>query len=244
MKEVLRSLGLTDNEIEIYLYLLKNPRVGGSEIRKATGIANSRVYSCIDEMINKGFLNYEIVSSGRVFSSVNPEEIKEIARERMKKVEEILPQLKEMQKSQKAITNSTVYEGYAGFKNAFYRFIRECPTGETVRIIGFSNQAYKNEKLRFLLSDINKKSKEKKHKFKMILDNKYNVFFRDRKLEGISEIKFMNKGFQSPAAVDIFGDYVFIFIWDETPYAIVIQNKGVAEGFKHYFNFLWGISSK
>jgi hypothetical protein len=54
----------------------------------------------------------------------------------------------------------------------------------------------------------------------------------------------MNNNFKSPAAIDIFLDKVYIFLWDENPYAFMIQNKNIANGFKNYFQFLWSMAQK
>ena len=51
MKNELKLLGLTDNEINIYLNLMSRPKSTATSIRKATGIANSRVYSALDSLI-------------------------------------------------------------------------------------------------------------------------------------------------------------------------------------------------
>ncbi len=120
----------------------------------------------------------------------------------------------------------------------------ECPNNGALYIIGFSNQAYKNEKLAALLRDVNKISIKKRHKFKMILDNRENKFFEQRKQEKISEMRFMENGFKSPAAIDIFQDIVYILMWDEIPYAFKIRNKNIAECFKIYFDFLWKMAKK
>ena len=242
MIDELKFLGLTENEIKIYLSLLKNTRSSGSQIRRLTGIANSRVYSSLDNLINLGLVSFETTTKGKIFSSADPEVIQDIFKEHMEKIENIIPGLRKMQRKTKNETKSAIYEGFNGFKTALNRFANECPAGETIYILGFSNQAYKSEKLRYILSNANKISIKKKHKFKMILDNKENIFYKDRKLEGLSQIKFMNKGFRSPAAIDIFGESVYIFLWDENPHAFVIKNKNIAEGFKNYFNFLWEIA--
>lgn len=244
MNEELMLLGMTGNESKIYIDLLKHPSSSGNEIRKRTSIANSRVYSALDSLIEKGFVTFIVTSRGKSFSSVDPKVLTEIADERKKKLEEILPQLYHLQSKEREKTKSMIFEGFVGFKNAFYKMIKECPNGKTIDIIGFSNQAYKNEQLRLLLSNINTLSIKKKHKFRMILDSKENTFFKDRKLEGISSIRFMNKNFTSPAAIDVFDDKVYIFLWDEEPFAFMIQNKNIARGFKSYFNFLWKISER
>jgi sugar-specific transcriptional regulator TrmB len=242
MEEKLKLLGLTDNEIKVYIAILKECKCTGTKLRQKTGIANSRVYAALDTLLQKGIITYEKRQKGKIYSALEPEVIKEFMQERMKKIEEVIPYLKTLQQKEKETTETAVFEGFQGFKSALYKMVNECPKGGTIDILGFSNQAYKNEKLAALLRDVNKVSKVKKHKFRMILDNKKNEFFEQRKKEDLGQIRFMEKGFRSPAAIDIFQDYVFILLWEETPYAFVIRNKNIAEGFKIYFNFLWNMA--
>jgi len=244
MLEELKFLGLTDNEIKIYLFLLRNPASSGTQIRRETGVANSRVYASLDNLIKLGIVSFEINQKGKIYLAEDPRVIKDIFKKHVEKVEKVIPELRKMIGDNKSLTTSSMYKGFNGFKNAFYRSVEQSKKKETVLIIGFSNQAYKNEKLRYLLSDVNKKAAKKYNRFKMILDNKDNPFYKDRKFEGISEIRFMNKGFVSPAAINIFSDKVYFFLWDEEPYAFMIQNKNLALGFRNYFNFLWSISSR
>ncbi len=239
MIEKLKLLGLTENEIKVYLVILEAGAGTGTEIRRKTGIANSRVYAALDALLQKGVITYEKRPLGKIYSALEPEIIKQVMQERLKKIEEVIPFLKVIQKKEKRETETAVFEGFHGFKSALYKLVEECPVGETIDIIGFSNQAYKNEKLASLLRDVNKVSRKKNHKFRMILDNKNNRFFEQRKKESWGKIRFMEKGFKSPAAIDIFQDYVFILLWEETPYAFVIKNRNIADGFRVYFEFLW-----
>ena len=239
VNEELKELGLTNNEIEIYTTILKKGKSTATQIRKLTNIANSRVYAAIDTLILKGIIVYEKTPKGRIYSALNPEVLKDLMIEKMEKINEYIPILKDLQKKNEEETETAVYEGFKGFKTAMYNLAEECPVGEIVYIIGFSNQAYKNEKLAALLRDVNKISIRKKHKFKMILDNKGNKFYKERKEEKITKIKFMENGFKSPASIDIFKDTVYILMWDENPYAFKIKNKNIAEGFKIYFDFMW-----
>ena len=49
----------------------------------------------------------------------------------------------------------------------------------------------------------------------------------------------MPEGYVSPAAVDVFGDYVYTFLWEERPTVFMIKNKRIAESHKKYFEYLW-----
>ncbi len=242
MNERLKLMGLTDNEIKVYIAILKLGKCTGTEIRRKSNIANSRVYAALDSLLQKGMITYEKHQKGRIFSALEPDVIKDVMQERLTKIEEIIPYLKNIQIKEKKITETAVFEGFQGFKSALYKMVEDCPHGQTIDIIGFSNQAYKNEKLAALLRDVNKISKKKKHRFRMILDNRENKFFEQRQKESWGEIKFMERGFRSPAAIDIFQEYVFILLWEEKPYAFVIKNKNIADGFRVYFEFLWNLA--
>lgn len=239
MEEELKLLGLTDNEVKIYVSILKSGKCTGTEIRRKTGIANSRVYAALDTLLQKGVITYEKRQKGKIYSALEPDVLKEVMKERIQKIEKIIPDLKRIQQKEKQETEIAIFEGFQGFRSALHKLVESCPNGETIDIIGFSNQSYRNEKLAALLRDVNKISKKKNHKFRMILDNKENNFFEQRKKESWGEIKFMGRGFRSPAAIDIFQDHVFILLWEEIPYAFLIKNKNIADGFKAYFDFLW-----
>ena len=243
-ENILKSLGLTDNEVKVYLSVLQLGTCSGTEIRKHTQISNSQVYSALDTLITNGLITYEKRASGKKYTALDPSVIKKIIEKRNKAIEESIPYLKNLQNKTISSTETAIFEGLSGFKNAMINLAEECPRNEIIYIIGFSNQAYKNKQLADILRDVNKISKQKQHKFKMILDNPENKFFKQRSEEGISEIKFMRGGFKSPAAIDVFKDYTYILLWDEHPYAIRIKNKNIADGFKTYFDFLWETAKK
>lgn len=70
--KVLEELGLSKNEVKIYLFLLKQGESTTGPIIKETGIANSRVYESINSLINKGFIIYNVQKDGKHFSAVKP----------------------------------------------------------------------------------------------------------------------------------------------------------------------------
>jgi sugar-specific transcriptional regulator TrmB len=242
IEENLKSLGFTDNETKVYLALVRLGRSTATKIRQETGISNSQVYVAIDSLIKKGTIMYEKNPSGKTYSALNPEVLLELLEDRRRKIEECIPALKKISQKELKATDTAVFEGFQGFKAALFNIVNDCPNGETLYIIGFSNQAYKNEKLSALLKDVNRLSIRKKHKFKLILDNRENKFYKPRKEEKISNIRFMGRGFNSPAAIDIYRDTVCILMWGDTPYAFTIKNKSIADGFKTYFDFLWNMA--
>jgi len=95
------------------------------------------------------------------------------------------------------------------------------------------------------LTNMNTKSQEKKQKLKILMDGESKkTLGKDRKREKYSQVKYMPKGYISPAGIDIFGEYVYIFLWEKKPFVFMIKNKMIAESFKQYHKFLWQIAKE
>lgn len=245
MEKQLQELGLTKNESIIYLFLLKNNGITTGSIIKETGIANSRVYESLNSLISKGLVSYNVQKEGKHFLAESPSKFMEIEEQRNKKIKELIPNLEDLKKSQTQETTTAVYEGLEGFKTAFKKIIEDCPSGKEILVIGFSEPTEKKESLRLFLSNTNLKSQQKKQKLKLILDSSVKeTLGKDREKEKNTEVKYMPKGYISPSAIDIFEDYVYMFLWEEKPFVFMIKNRMIAESFKQYFKFLWNIAKK
>ena len=240
---ILKQLGLTENEITIYLFLLKHPDITTGKIIKETKIANSRVYDSLNSLILKGFVTYNLQKDGKHFQSSSPKIFLEKQDEIKNKIKDLIPQLDSLQTSKKDNTTLGIYEGFDGFKTAFKKIIEDCPKGETIYIIGFPEQLNKTEILQTFLTNQNLKSATKKQKLKIILEQSTRqTLGKNREKEKFTEVRYMQKGFISPIAMDIFQDYVYMFLWEEKPYVFMIRNKTIAQSFKHYHEFLWKIT--
>jgi len=245
MEEKLMNLGLSKNEAIIYLFLLKNSHITTGPIIKETGISNSRVYESLNSLISKGLVTYVVQKDGKYFDVSSPEKFIEKEEERRKMIEDLVPELKKLKTEKEFRTNTAVFEGFEGFKTAFKKIIEDCPTEKTIHILGFSEPAEKKESLRIFLTNMNLKSQQKKQKLKILLDSSAKeTLGRDREKEKYTEVKYMPKGYISPGAIDVFEDYVYIFLWEEKPFIFMIKNEKIAESFKQYFNFLWKIGKK
>jgi sugar-specific transcriptional regulator TrmB len=242
MEKELQELGLTKNESLIYLYLLKNNGITTGSIIKETQIANSRVYESLNSLISKGLVSYNIQKDGKHFTAESPKKFMEIEEQRKNKIKELIPNLEELKKSQTQDTTTAVYEGFEGFKTAFKKIVDDCEVGGTINVFGFSQPEYKSENLKLFLANLNQKSIQKKQKLLVISDASSKDFQKETAKAKNTTIKYMPEGYLSPAAMDVFQDYVYIFLWEEKPFVFMIKNKMIAESFKTYFNFLWKVA--
>jgi len=153
----LQELGLTRNEIKIYLALLKlGPTTTGALI-KETGIANSRVYEALRTLTEKGIVSYVIHAQGKTFSAEDPKVLVENLNEKKKKLERIMPQLEALKKVSEKEKKSAIYEGYNGFKNALEIILRECTSKDEVLALGMTPERGTSKTLRNFLKRIDTK---------------------------------------------------------------------------------------
>jgi|TARA_Y100000031_G_scaffold13671_1_gene14401 sugar-specific transcriptional regulator TrmB len=243
--KILEKIGLTKNEIAIYLFLLKKEESTTGPIIKETKIANSRVYESLNSLLKKGLVSYNIQKDGKHFKAVNPKILLENQKDIENKIKLLIPELSSMKIPKKDETTMAIYEGFNGFKTAFAKIIDDCPKNEEIKITGFPEEIYEMEQLRDFLINMNLKSANKKQRLKILLEiSVKKTLGKDREKEKFTEVRYMPEGYISPAAMDIFEDYVYIFLWEEKPYVFMIKNKKIADSFKSYHEFLWKIAKR
>ncbi|MBU2561157.1 MAG: helix-turn-helix domain-containing protein [Nanoarchaeota archaeon] len=243
MEPELEALGLSRNESRIYLFLLNKGTSTTGPIIKETGIANSRVYDSLNSLVAKGLVTYNVQKDGKHFTAADPSKFIELEQERAKRLKSLVPQLQALRGLEKEETETAVYEGFEGWKTAFKKVVDDCPANGTIYITAFSEEPYKLESLRTFLFNLNLKSAQKKQRLKIILESSVrDTLGKDRESERYSEVRYMPEGYIAPAAMDIFEDYVYMFVWGEKPLAFMIKNRKIAENFKKHHQFLWSIA--
>ena len=75
MEQILEKIGLTKNEVKIYLKLLELGLTTSGAIIKKTGIHNSKVYDGLERLANKGLVTHVIISNIKNFKAVSPDRL-------------------------------------------------------------------------------------------------------------------------------------------------------------------------
>ena len=243
--KILKEIGLSDNEVKLYLELLKLGETTTGALIKNTSIASSRVYTSLNSLINRGLVTFIIKNNTKYYQAENPNALLKNIEEKKKQLENILPELKSVMKKEEKETFSTIFEGFNGFKAAFQNQIDECTAKDEIFVIGFSPQNYAFKSLRTFLKNIDLKRHKKKIRLDIILPKESkNTIGKDREKEPYTKVRYMPRGFFSPTAMNIYKDYVLLTIWEEKPTVFLIKNDKIATSFKQYFNSLWNLAKK
>ena len=237
LTEQLRKADLTENESKIYLNLLEiGPSQAGSISRK-TGLHRRVIYDTIERLIKKGLVGYIKKNNIRLFQASNPKRILEIIKEKEKSIEEIMPDMMQFFANTKEKEETNFYKGKEGLKTVFEDQINE---GKEILILGASPLAYEILEIYFHWFD--KRRVENKIKTKIIFNKTQQ---QNTKKIPLSEIRYLPEKYSAPFALNIYGDKIAIIMWSkENPFAIVIKNKEIAEGYKKHFELIWKSAKK
>src|SRR4030043_1899761 len=94
INNVLRQLGLKDKEVAVYLSCLELGQATASQISKRAGIKRPYFYDLMPGLIAQGLIKITKREKQTLYSSADPEYLKIIEQEKLKQLEEILPELK------------------------------------------------------------------------------------------------------------------------------------------------------
>lgn len=233
LKEVLKMAGLTENEAIIYQALLQfGPNHAGIISRK-TGLHRRVVYDTTERLIKKGLIGYILKNNKKLFQASNPKVFLDIIKEKESKITEILPEMGNLFKQTKEKEETNFYSGKSGLKTVFEEQLQENP--KEILILGGAINA--EEILQFYFNWYNKKRKKGKIRMRIIFNTK-----KHKKIP-FSEIKHLPEKYASPLAINIYGNKVATIYWNkENPFAIIIKNKEISEGYKKYFELMWKIA--
>jgi sugar-specific transcriptional regulator TrmB len=240
-KFVLMKAGLTANESEVYLALLKKGQSLAGELAAETTISRPHVYDSLNKLIEKGLASYVIKDNKKYFKAANPKELIKFLEEekdkidsKQKEIESFLPTLLKLQKTRMPKTTVEVYEGKEGLKTALLDIIN---VGEDFVAFGATHRF---EKVLPVFSKIFVKKREKK-----------NIRARILVVEGenpikthLNEYRWIPKEYSLPSTTIIYGNNTAILLYSDEPFGIIIKNKEIAESYRHYFELQWKARKK
>jgi len=234
MKSELMQIGLSEQEAEVYLYLLKEKHQNAARIAKETNINRSVTYHILESLIQQGVVSYVLVNGVKRFSATKPESLIDIVKAKADTLKKILPQLKSMNPEVSTDSNVEVFQGVQGGLAVMKDIIK---TGKDY--VAFGEDKSFHEVMGTLAEQYVRQLKDLKIKERILVPAGQNVI-----LGKYSELRYLPKDLKLPAITAIYGDKVAIAIFQKPYYSIVIESKDLAATYRSLFELLWKIAKK
>ncbi|MEK6836533.1 MAG: helix-turn-helix domain-containing protein, partial [Nanoarchaeota archaeon] len=114
MYEELKEFGLSDNEIKIYIELLKTGATTANRISKLTGVKRSTTYDNLNLLANKGLVSSIIKEKVIYFEAIDPKKIMRLMEEKKEKLSKVVKELRSLIEVKKEEGGASFFEGKRG----------------------------------------------------------------------------------------------------------------------------------
>src|SRR3989344_2946400 len=142
-ENILREIGLSENESKVYLALLKLKKGTKTNIVREAKVLSSKVYEILDRLIRKGLVAYFIENGVKNFVPVPPNSIELIFEEKMKNLEKQKAILrayveKYLAKSKDFPTDAQIFKGWNGLQHALLIVLDDLKNKDPYYVLGLN----------------------------------------------------------------------------------------------------------
>lgn len=241
---LLLQFGLNKNDIKVYEALVSLGQTKSGALMVQAKVGSSRLYASLDVLIAKGLVSYEVRNNVRYYKPEKIDSLIEQSKESTRALETLAEKIKSITPAVIERNETNVFEGYHGFRRAFFEHVERMDKKEELRIIGFGSNAPEKRALSKFFDEINIIAIEKKCKMHILFDETF------RKKAGIADvgnradIRFLPSSYFGPTAYNISKTEVLLSVWGKDPLVIRIRNPILVESFARHFDYLASLAKK
>lgn len=233
MIDELRDFGLNDNEIKIYLELLKQESSTASNLAKLSKVNRTTAYLELENLMKLGLVSYVVKNSKRYYQASSPDKLTEILDLKKAKIESVIPQLRALHSSVTPF-KIEVFEGKDGIRtfyqdvlNSSKEFLAFGVTGRAMEILEFE---YPHFLKKFIDANVKERAIAN-------VSAKKNMSLHPR---SHLKIKYFPEEYSADVTTVIYDDKVAIqSLEKDNIYVIIIKDKLLHDTYKNHFNFMW-----
>ncbi|MDP7116117.1 MAG: helix-turn-helix domain-containing protein [Candidatus Woesearchaeota archaeon] len=249
IETTLETIGLTKNEVKVYLALLEVGLTSTGKIIKKTGIHTSKVYDALERLAEKGLVSHIIEANTKHFKAVNPDRLLDFMQEKKRKIDsqennikDILPDLKLKQQLVGDETEAEIFRGWKGMETVYGMMRKTLKKGDKNYVFGAS-KGEDEEKVRNFFNRHAIALAKTRIKQKIIFNESARGNIQETlKRPKLNEIRHMQH--TTPAEINIWKDKTMIVILRKKPMVILIRDNTVANSFRKYFDVMWALAKR
>ncbi|MBS3147499.1 TrmB family transcriptional regulator [Candidatus Woesearchaeota archaeon] len=234
--DALKDYGLTENEINVYVTLLKIGEATAQSIAKQAGIPRTTTYHLLDSLLQKGLASFVEKGVIKYFQATPPERLVELLAEKKRRIEEIVPQLKKIALTIKEKPKVVVHEGSQGIKAILQDIL-----DERKEILHYGDIISLQKVLPFAFPNFIRRRVEKKIPIRILCkrEEPHKDLLKTAKKEYRS-FAFIPNEYTFKTSIFLYANKAVILSLHTEPYfGIVISNNDYYQTQKNLFELLW-----
>jgi HTH-type transcriptional regulator, sugar sensing transcriptional regulator len=238
-KEILKQIGLTDYEVEVYLALLTHGQISAYELAEKAGLYRQVTYDTLKRLEEKGYVNSVKEGKTKLFKAINPNLILEILNEKTQNFKQILPELSLINKASKQPLMVETYKGKNVLRIALRDIINELKESKNREVLCTAvDESVPFSSQETIVEQYERDMIHYKIKEKVIIKEGARGIFK----KGTSKYKKVPSKFYNENPIQIYGDNVQMIVWGNPDYLVIMRNKGVADSYRKQFELMWSVA--
>ncbi len=242
-KQDLLDLGLTNNEAEIYLLLIKLEEAKAYEISKYVTISRSHVYDSLNSLLAKGLVNYITKDKKRLYRITNVDNLINLLEDKEEKIikqkQELKQKIKDVKEKEKITTSKVeVYEGIEGVKYILNDVIKDGISKKYKEIL-VMNSFSRDEFVKYVPEYIWGRFWNLRKKNKITSRQLFAGGKEVTKHPYVKSRKLPKEYFNDKVVHSIYGNKMIYFIFTLKPLVIKIESDEIAQLYRNQFEILW-----
>jgi sugar-specific transcriptional regulator TrmB len=226
--------GLTKNQAEVYLEVIKHPGQSGGKISKILSMDRSFAYNVLSSLIDKGLVSHVTKENVRLFYPADPENLLKAIDEKRDKIGKLVDGLKLIKEQASPEKSVQVYEGKAGLK----AYVRDLLEAKSFLTLGGGGKLSIIDALKYEHPHYAKELYNKKISGKLITSSKNKSIMK--KIYGNAKVDIKTfDSLESEVSFTIFKDRLAIYSAEEKPFVIIVKDEKIANALGGYFAELW-----
>lgn len=231
----LNSLGLSNQESQVYLALLK---IGGSTasiVAKKIGIKRTTVYPILKKLVERGYVLVYFKKSKRFYYAEKPYKIAGIFEKKLEFFNNAIPLLESIEKSQIKIFGLRFIETKEELKRFYLDILNEYKN-KSYRVIGNTAHWEKIDPEFFMQYRKDRARNNIRTRLILSADSKdFNP--QDKSL--LREYRYALEKYIFKSTMNIFDDRILVISPDLSSLAVVIAIPAMVDIFKSMFEIIW-----
>lgn len=238
IREHLRHIGLVENEMKVYLYLLEQGISSPPQITKGIRIARPNLYGLLRSLKEKGLIKEQQKGKRKAYLAADPSILVQTLETRTEAMKEILPDLRSLFATQKNKPTIKFFEGPEQVKEIFYEML------EAKQVFGVASTKKLYDALGwdFFKTYIRKMSDHKIFLKDILTHDSIDTSAKTPIgiLKGMYDTRLLPKHVAHlPVDILIWNDKVALISTEEPIFGTLIKNQAIADVMKIMFDLSW-----
>lgn len=238
IREQLKSSGLRESEVKVYLHLLSHGFSTPPQIAKGTQIARPNCYKILEALKERRLVSEQLKGKRKAYAANDPSAIVHAMQMRAEAMTQLLPDLRALYAAQKNKPSIRFFEGADQVKEIFYEMLE----AKEVMGVASTKKLYAALTPEFFKTYI-KQMREKNIVLRDILTKDSVLTSAPTPIEilkGLYEYRILSETLDALPVDILIWDHKIAFLSIETPiFGTLIENAAIAKMMKILFELSW-----